>query len=212
MRFTEAYDGWQSGSLTQEEAARLLGVCERTFRRYLNRYEEAGLEGLIDKRLAQVSHRRAPVDEVLRVTECYRNRHAGWNVKHFYAWYRRDGGERSQLQEKGLVKRAKQRGKHRKRRERSPSSPWMDEVGQCRERLPRPGLMIHQDGSTHEWVAGQKWDLIVTMDDATSEHYSMFFVGEEGTASSLRGVREVIDKQGFFSSFYSALKDTGLRP
>jgi len=64
-------------------------------------------------------------------------------------------------------------------------------------------MMAHQDGSTHEWVLGSKWDLIVTMDDATSEHYSMFFVEEEGTLSSFRGVREVIDKRGLFSSFYS---------
>jgi len=70
----------------------LLGVCERTFRRYVDRYEEAGLEGLIDKRLEQISHRRAPVHEVLALTERYRSRHSGWNVKHFYSWYRREGG------------------------------------------------------------------------------------------------------------------------
>jgi hypothetical protein len=63
--------------------------------------------------------------------------------------------------------------------------------------------MLHQDGSTHQWVEGQKWDLIVTMDDATNEHYSMFFVEEEGTLSSLQGVKEVIEKRGLFSSFYS---------
>ena len=63
--------GLDSGRLSQEEAARLLGVCERTFRRHLNRYREEGLEGLIDRRLMQVSHRRVPVDEVMRVTERY---------------------------------------------------------------------------------------------------------------------------------------------
>jgi transposase len=51
MRFEEAYGGWQTRRLTQEEAARLLGVCERTFRRYIDRYEEAGIEGLIDRQL-----------------------------------------------------------------------------------------------------------------------------------------------------------------
>ena len=66
MRFEEAYGGWTESRLTQEEAARLLGVCDRTFRRYIDRYEEEGLEGLIDKRLSQISHRRAPVDEVMR--------------------------------------------------------------------------------------------------------------------------------------------------
>lgn len=193
MRFEEAYAGWQDKRLTQEEAARLLGVCERTFRRHIDRYEDAGLEGLIDRRLGQVSQRRAPVDEVMRLTEQYRDRHGGWNVRHFHAWYRKEGGTRSytwvksRLQEAGLVERARARGKHRKRRERS---PW-------------PGMRIHQDGSTHEWVPGQKWDLIVTMDDATNEHYSMFFVEEEGTASSLRGVQEVIERRGLFASFYS---------
>lgn len=193
MRFEEAYGGWQEGRLTQCEAASLLGVCERTFRRYRVRYDDEGLSGLIDHRLEQVSQRKAPVDEVMRMTEQYRTRHTGWSARHFFAWYRRDGGERSytwvksRLQDSGLVVRAKRRGAHRKRRDRS---PW-------------PGLMIHQDGSTHEWVAGQRWDLIVTMDDATNEHYSMFFVAQEGTASSLRGVHEVIEARGLFSSFYS---------
>ncbi len=193
MRFEEAYEGWQARRLTQEEAAKLLGVCERTFRRYLDRYEDEGLAGLIDRRLEQVSHRRAPVDEVMALTERYRSRHSGWNVKHFYAWYRREGGGRSYswvkntLQGARLVTKAVKRGAHRQRRERA---PW-------------PGMMRHQDGSTHEWVAGQQWDLIVTMDDATNEHYSMFFVPEEGTASSFQGVREVIGSRGLFSSLYT---------
>jgi len=85
------------------------------------------------------------------------------------------------------VPKAARRGAHRKRR----------------ERRPLPGMMIHQDGSRHEWAAGQMWDLIVTMDDATGEHYSMFFVEEEGTVSSMRGVREVIASHGLFNSFYS---------
>ena len=76
MRFEEAYGGWTQGRLTQEEAARLLGVCERTFRLNLDRFHEAGVDRLIDKRLSQVSHRRAPVHEVLCITERYRERHA----------------------------------------------------------------------------------------------------------------------------------------
>ena len=77
MRFKEAYGGWTESRLTQEEAARLLGVCERTFRRYIDRYEEEGLDGLIDKRLSQVSHRQAPVDEVMRLVDHYRDTWAG---------------------------------------------------------------------------------------------------------------------------------------
>jgi hypothetical protein len=193
MRFEEAYDGWNAGRLTQAEAAQILGMCERSFRRYLARYEAEGLDGLIDRRLEQISNRRAPVDEVMALSEQYRGQHHGWNVKHFHSWYRRAGGTRSytwvkqRLQEAALVPKAEKRGAHRKRR----------------ERCALAGMMIHQDGSTHEWVAGRKWDLIVTMDDATSEHYSMFFVDEEGTASSFQGVRDVIAARGLFSSFYS---------
>ena len=193
MRFEEAYEGWQGGRLTQAEAALLLGVSERTLRRYVARFDDGGLAALVDHRLTQVSHLRAPVDEVLRLTEQYTRRHSGWNAKHFHAWYRRDGGTRSytwvksRLQEAGVISRAPAKGRHRKRRQRA---PW-------------PGMMIHQDGSTHEWVMGQKWDLIATLDDATSEHYSLFFVDEEGTASSFRGIQDVIEQRGLFASFYS---------
>lgn len=193
MRFEEVYGGWQERRLTQEEAARVLGVCQRTFRRLVNRYEDCGLEGLMDRRLSQASQRRAPVDEVLEVVEQYRASHEGWSAKHFYAWYRRDGGRRSytwvksRLQEARLVAKAPGRGKHRKRRERS---AW-------------PGMMLHQDGSTHEWTPGVHWDLILTMDDATNEHYSLFFVEQEGTWSSLRGIKEVVAKRGLFSSLYT---------
>jgi transposase len=193
MRFEEAYEGWQGGRLRQEEAARLLGVCARTFRRYVDRYEEEGLAGLIDKRMEQVSQRRAPVDEVMALVDRYRGRHLGWNVKHFHGRYRNDGGLRSytwvksRLQEAGVVEKAPGRGKHRKRRERA---AW-------------PGMMLHQDASTHEWVAGVRWDLVVTMDDATNEHYAMELVEQEGTASSFQGIGEVIEQRGLFASLYT---------
>jgi transposase len=193
MRFEEVYLGWNESRLSQEEAACVLGVCDRTFRRYINRYEEMGLEGLSDKRLTQASFRRAPVDEVMALSSRYEGRYRGWNVKHFYSKYQKEGGLRSyswvknMLQSRGLVPKVSKRGIHRKQRERSPF----------------PGMMLHQDGSTHEWVPGKKWDLIVTMDDATNEHYSMFFVDEEGTDSSFQGVRDVIVQRGLFSSLYT---------
>jgi transposase len=192
-RFEEAYDGWIEKRLSQEEAARILGVSDRTFRRYVERYDDGGLEALDDKRMSQTSHRKAPVDEVMALTKRYRARHDGWSARHFHAWYTRSGGTRSytwvktRLQEARLIKKAPRRGVHRKRRERA---PW-------------PGMILHQDGSTHEWVPGQKWDLIVTMDDATSEQYSMFFVDEEGTKSSFQGIGEVIRAKGLFSSLYT---------
>jgi hypothetical protein len=194
MRFKEAYAGWHAGELTQIEAARLLGMCDRSFRRYLARYDEFDMQGLIDKRLEQVSHRRAPVDEVMKLVALYGTQYEGWNVKHFHSWYRREhqGGRsytwvKNGLQAAGAVAKAPKRGAHRKRRERAPMA----------------GMLIHQDGSTHEWVTGQVWDLIVTMDDATGEHYSMFFVEQEGTASSFRGVRETIEGHGLFAALYT---------
>lgn len=193
MRFEEVYKGWTERRLTQEEAAQVLGVCARTFRRLIGRYEDDGTEGLKDKRLARASARRAPVDEVIALTSLYKSRYQGWSVKHFHAHYRRSNGTRSYtwvksaLQAARLVPKTQKSGAHRTRREPS----------------PLVGMMLHQDGSTHEWVAGNKWDLIVTMDDATNEHYSMFFVDEEGTTSSFKGVREVLVRKGLFSSLYT---------
>lgn len=193
MQFEEVLRWWTEKRINQEDAARMLGVCSRSFRRYVDRYSDRGLEGLIDKRLEQVSARKAPVDEVMALVDRYQSRYRGWAVKHFYSWYRRDGGRRSytwvknQLQAAKVVPRAPRRGAHRKRRERSPME----------------GMMLHQDGSTHEWVPGKEWDLIITMDDATSEHYSMFFVDEEGTNSSFLGIKEVIESRGLFCSLYT---------
>lgn len=133
------------------------------------------------------------VDEALGLVEKYRSRHDGWNVKHFHSWYQREGGTRSYtwvkktLQENGAVRKAPGKGKHRKRRERA---AW-------------EGMLIHQDAIRHAWVPAQLWDLVVTMDDATNEHYSRFFVAEEGTASSFQGMREVIGKKGLPSALYT---------
>lgn len=193
MRFESVYDDWKVRKLTQFEAAQLLGICDRTFRRHIDKYESAGMDGLSDRRIDRASHRCAPVDEVCKLEKQYYRGFMGWNVKHFYSWYKKDGGNRSytwvksRLQQAKLVKKSKGKGKHRKRRARS----------------ALPGMMIHQDGSTHQWVPDKYWDLIVTMDDATSEHYSMFFVEQEGTISSFRGVAEVIETHGLFCSFYS---------
>lgn len=191
-RFEEMYGSYQGG-MSQEDAALALGVCARTFRRYIEEYEEYGLEGLLDKRLTQESHRRAPVDEVMAVVNNYKRNHEGWNALHFYSWYQRAGGQRSYswvkntLQSEKLIPKKSKKGKHRQHREPSPF----------------PGMILFQDGSTHEWVPDKQWDLIVTMDDATSEHYSMFFTYQEGTASSFQGVREVILQHGLFSSIYT---------
>lgn len=194
MRFQEAYAGWQEKLLTQEDAGQLLGVSGRTFRRQIGRFEADGMQGLIDLRMSQVSSRRAPVDEVLGVRGLYSAQHSGWNVKHFHTWYAREHqGTRSYswvknvLQEAKLVVRSKARGKHRKKRERKPLA----------------GMMVHQDASTHQWVPEQIWDLVVTLDDATSEHTSMFFCTEEGTDSSFHGIGQTMASHGMFCSLYT---------
>jgi hypothetical protein len=135
-----------------------------------------------------------PVDEALRMMTWYQTRYVGWTVKHFHEqWQAEHGGTRSYtwtkktLQAAGQVVRAPRRGAHRKKRPRK----------------PLPGMMLHQDGSTHEWVPGCQWDLIVTLDDATSEIYSVFFVEEEGTMSSFQGLRAVMEAKGLFSSLYT---------
>lgn len=194
MRFEELYARRQRRELTMVDAAEILGVTERTFRRWSTRYEADGVEGLADRRLGRASARAVPVDEALQMVQLYESRYTGWNVTHFHeCWQAEHGGTRSytwtknRLQRAGHVVRAPRRGAHRKKRPRK----------------PLPGMMLHQDGSTHEWVPGCQWDLIVTLDDATSELYSAFFVAEEGTMSSFRGLRAVIETKGLFSSLYT---------
>lgn len=194
MRFEEVYARQSRRELSMVEAAEWLGITERTFRRWKDRYEADGAAGLQDRRLGRTSARAVPVDEALRMVTLYETRYMGWTVMHFHArWHAEHGGTRSYtwtkktLQAAGQVAPAPRRGAHRKKR---PRKPW-------------PGMMLHQDGSTHEWVPGCQWDLIVTLDDATSELYSAFFVEEEGTMSSFRGLRDVIEAKGLFSSLYT---------
>jgi transposase len=194
MRFEALYERRQRRDLTMAEAAEILGISERTFRRWSGRYDTHGAEGWQDQRIGRASARAVPVDDVLRMVTLYQTRYTGWTVKHFHErWQAEHGGTRSyswikqKLQAAGQVVRAPRRGALRKKRPRK----------------PLPGMMRHQDGSPHEWVPGCQWDLIVTLDDATSEIYSAFFVEEEGTLSSLRGLREVIETKGLFSSLYT---------
>lgn len=192
MRFDEVYNQYRSRSLSCEDAADLLGTSVSTFYRYRRRYEEEGEEGLVDRRLGKLSARRAPVDEVFKVVTLFETKYYDFTVKHFHEKLAGHGIKRGYtwtknvLQEAGKVKKAPRRGAHRRKRPRRPMA----------------GMMLHQDGSRHEWVPGRFWDLIVTMDDATNEIYSAFFVDEEGTMSTFRALYEVIAKHGLFCSLY----------
>ena len=194
MKFEEVYVRTTSRLLSQAEAAEVLGVSERTFRRWRDRYEADGADGLYDRRLGRVSARRAPVDEVARVLALFDTRYWDFTAKHFHEKLVAEHGcarsynwVRLTLQARGRMRAAPRRGAHRRKR----------------PRRALPGMMVHQDGSRHAWVPGRWWDLIVTMDDATSTIYSAFFVDEEGTMSSLRALAEVIRGRGLFCSLYA---------
>ena len=193
MRFQDIVGRHHDGKLTCEEAAELLGMSVSSFYRWRQRHQAAGAAGLVDGRLDRASARRAPVDEVAKVLELYETRYFDFTAKHFHEKLAGHGIRRSYtwtkntLQAASKIKKATRRGAHRRRRPRK----------------PMPGMMLHQDGSRHQWVPGRWWDLIVTLDDATSDICSAFFVEEEGTVSSLRGIHEVITRHGLFCSLYA---------
>jgi transposase len=194
MKFEDVYERTCRNVLSQGEAAEILGISERTFRRWRDRFAAEGAEGLYDRRLGRVSARRAPVDEVARVLDLFETRYKGFTAKHFHEKLVDEHGFglsynwlRLTLQAHGRITPAPRRGAHRRKR----------------PRRPMVGMLLHQDGSTHEWVAGRIWDLIVTLDDATSEIYSAFFVDEEGTMSSFRALHQVIAEHGLFCALYA---------
>lgn len=194
MRFDEVYGRYSRGVLGCDEAAELLGMSVSSFYRWRKRHESDGASGLADKRLGRVSKRAAPVDEVTRVIELFKTKYWDFTAKHFHEKLGPEHGIRRSytwtkkvLQSNGCVSKAKSKGAHRKKR----------------ARRALPGMMLHQDGSRHEWIAGHTWDLIVTMDDATSDIYSAFFCLEEGTMSTFKGLHEVISAHGLFSSLYA---------
>jgi transposase len=195
QKFRDVLSRWERGDLSMMEAGELLGVSERQFRRYRDRYEEDGLAGLVDRRLGKPSPKRVPVKDTSRMLELYREAYRGWNVKHFHEHLRRDYGFRwgytwvkTQLHAAGLVERAKRRGAHRRKRERKPCE----------------GMLLHQDGSRAHWLPGHAaLDLIVTMDDATNTIYSALLVEEEGTASTFRALLEVFTARGLPVSLYT---------
>ena len=155
------------------QAAEIIGISDRQLRRWQRRYEEHGYTGLIDRRRGRVSERQVPLTTVEEVLRLYQEQYFDFNVRHFheklvadhsiklsYTWVKRA------LQGAGLVKKGRKRGVHRKRR----------------PRRPLPGMLVHIDGSEHQWFCDHRWyDLLVVMDDATSEIYYAQLVAEEST-------------------------------
>jgi hypothetical protein len=179
----------------------MLGMTERTFRRWQVRYREEGVAGLGDRRVGKPSPRRADAGELARARALYVEMYDGFTVKHFHEKLVEGHGyrlgytvTRLTLQAAGLVKRASRRGAHRRRRPRRPAPGMLLHQGCCciRTRRGTPGL------------AGRPaLDLVVTLDDATSEVYSAFLVEEEGTASSFRALAEVVADRGLFCALYT---------
>jgi transposase len=195
LKLRDAYERWDKEELSQLEAAELLGMSERSFRRWCRRFEEFGEDGLQDRRLGRRSGRAVPSADAAEMEQLYRERYSGFTAKHFherlvshhnyrwsYTW------TKTALQARGLLEKAPRRGAHRRKR----------------PRRPMVGMMLHQDASQHSWLSGlEPLDLVVTLDDATSAIYSAFLVAEEGTQSSFRGLAETIGGHGLFCSLYT---------
>lgn len=181
--------------ITWWQAAEIIGISDRQMRRWQRRYELYGYDGLYDRRKGKPSPRRVPVEAVEKVLGLYREKYFDFNVRHFHEKLREEHGVglsyswvKLALQGAGLVKKDRKRGVHRKRR----------------PRRPLPGMLLHMDGSEHNWFQDDRWyDLLVIMDDATSEIYYAQLVEEESTRTVMAALREVIEEQGVFCALYS---------
>lgn len=177
------------------EAAEIIGVSDRTMRRWRERLQEHGYSGLADRRKGKPSDKRVPLEVAEEVFQLYRETYHDLNIRHFHEKLGEEHGielsytwVQKALQGAGLVARRKKRGKYRRRR----------------ERRPLPGMLLHIDGSKHQWFCDERWhDLIVILDDATSEIYYAQLVEEESTRTVMAALREVIESKGLFCALYS---------
>jgi len=181
--------------ITWMSAAEIAGVSDRTMRRIKQRYEDFGYDGLFDQRRGKRSMHRIPLETAEQVLALYQEKYFDFNVLHFHEKLRKAhdiklsySWVKQALQGAGLVARRKKRGSHRRRR----------------PRRPLPGMLLHIDGSKHRWFQDDRYyDLIVILDDATSEIYYAQLVEEESTMTVMQGLREVIETKGVFCSLYS---------
>ena len=176
-------------------AAEILGVTDRTMRRWRERLERGGYSGLADRRKGKPSAKRIPLATVEKVLGLYQEMYYDLNIRHFHEKLRDEHAIRlsytwvqKALQGAGLVAKRRKRGPHRRRR----------------PRRPMIGMLLHIDGSKHRWLNDDRWyDLIVILDDASSEIYYAQLVEEESTRTVMAGLREVIENRGLFCALYS---------
>ena len=181
--------------ITWWAAAEIIGVTDRTMRRWRERLEKDGYAGLADRRKGKPSAQRIPLATVEEVLALYKETYYDLNIRHFHEKLRDEHAielsytwVQKALQGAGLVAKRHKRGPHRRRR----------------PRRPLPGMLLHIDGSKHHWLNDDRWhDLIVILDDATTEIYYAQLVEEESTRTVMAGLREVIEIQGLFCALYS---------
>ena len=184
-----------SGQITFWQAARILRRSPRHLRRVLQRYRHSGFDGLLDRRKRRPSTKRVPWAVAEQVLRLYREKYFDFSVRHFHEKLREEHGIaysytciKLLLQGAGQVMKARKRGPHRRRRERRPMA----------------GMLLHIDASRHQWLGAGQWhDLLVVLDDATSEIYYAQLVEEESTATVLAALAEVVQNQGIFCALYS---------
>src|SRR3954466_15068467 len=195
MKIQEVLLRAMAKKITWWQAAEIIGVSARTMRRWRERLELHGYDGLADRRKGLVSPKRVPLEMCETVLGLYRERYYDLNIRHFHEKLKEEHGielsytwVQKALQGAGLVAKRSKRGTHRRRR----------------PRRPLPGMLLHIDGSKHCWFQNsQRYDLIVILDDATSEIYYAQLVEEESTVTVMAGLREVIETKGVFCALYS---------
>ncbi len=195
MKLQEVLLKAMAKKITWWSAAEIIGVSDRTMRRWRERLEEHGYSGLADRRKGRPSDKRVPLATAEMVLRLYQETYYDLNMRHFHEKLREMHGielsytwVQKALQGAGLVAKRGKRAKHRRRRE------------------PRPmtGMLLHIDGSKHQWFGDERWyDLIVILDDATKEIYYAQLVEEESTLTVMAALRSVIESTGLFCAMYS---------
>ena len=195
MKVQEVILKARAKEITWWQGAEIIGISDRSMRRWRERSAEHGYDGLCDRRWGKPSPKRVPRKTAEQVLPLYREKYSDFNVRHFHEKLQEAHGiglsytwVKLALQGAGLVKRGRKRGAQRKRR----------------ARRPLPGMLWHRDGSRHPWFQDDRWyDRIEVLDDATNETYYAQLVEEESTRTVMAALREVIERKGWFCALYS---------
>lgn len=197
MKIQEVILKAMSGQIKWCQAAQIIGISGRQMRRWKQRYDECGYDGLYDRRKNLPSPKKLPMETAEKILRLYRQDYFDFNMRHFhqeikekhaisvsYSW------TRALLQGSGLVVKSKKRGQYRRRRERRPMT----------------GMLLHLDGSFHRWFdhpQDERQTLLSVIDDATSKCLGAVFVPQEATRPILGLLLRIVRKHGTFISLYT---------